>query len=151
MARVFFGLALGVGLALLVPTTSSARDGLGVRIGLSRSPDEFVVGAQGEAGPVLGSAFFTPSLDFGFGDDATTAVVNADLRWYLLPLPETGIRFYGQAGPAVVISPDTELGLNLVAGADIPMKGRNRYNIEVRFGLGDVPDLKIVFSIVLGR
>jgi hypothetical protein len=151
IVRVFLRLALVVGPALLVATTSSARDGVGVRIGLSRSPDQFVVGAQGEVGPVVGSAFFSPSLDFGFGDDTTTTLMNADLRWYLLPLPETGIRFYGQAGPAIVVSPDTELGLSLVAGADIPMKRRNRYNIEMRFGLGDVPDLKIVFSIVFGR
>jgi hypothetical protein len=151
MARVFFGLALGVGLVLLAPMMSSARDGLGVRIGLSRSPNEVVVGVQGEVGPALGSAFFTPSLDLGLGGDATTTVINADLRWYLMPLPETGIRFYGQGGPALAVSPDDDIGLSLVAGADIPMKRRNRYNIEVRFGLGDIPDLKIVLGIVLGR
>lgn len=146
-SRASLALLLGSAVALLAPT-ASARDGVGLHGGLSRGPDQIVVGGQAELGPVLGAAFFAPSLDVGFGGNSTVTVINGDLRWYLLPLPETGIRFYGQAGPTVVVSPDTELGLSLGLGADIPMKNRRRYHVEARFGFGDVPDLKIVLGIL---
>jgi len=131
-----------------VPIPAEAKDGLGFRLGLSQSPDQFVIGAQGEAGPVLGPSYFVPSLDVGLGDPSTVVVFNGDLRWYLLPLPDTSIRIYGQAGPALVLAPDVELGLGLTAGVDIPMKRGRRYNMEVRFGFGDVPDLKFMLGVM---
>lgn len=137
-------------IAMPVPEVS-ARDRLGLHAGFSTGPDQFVAGGQAEFGPAVGTAFFAPSLDLGFGGNSTVTVINGDLRWYLLPLPETGIRFYGQAGPALVVSPDTELGFSLVAGADIPMKNRKRYHLEARFGFGDVPDFKIVLGVLFGR
>lgn len=127
---------------------------LGVRGGWSSKPDQFFIGGQGEFGKFLKSARFAPSVDVGFGDDFTVTAINLDLRWYLLPLPETGIYFYGAAGPTLaIISPDkgdsdSEIGLSLTAGAKIPMKGANRYNLEFRFGIGDIPDLKIAFGIL---
>ena len=126
-----------------------SRDGLGMRAGMSMGPDQFLIGAQAEFGPVVASSFLVPSLDLGF-DDQTTVIANVDLRWYLLPLPETGIYFYGSAGPTIVVSPDTDIGLSLTVGAHIPMKKHRRYNVELRFGFGDIPDLKIVAAIMFG-
>jgi len=125
------------------------RDGLGLRAGLTTDPDQFVIGAQAEFGPVLSSSYLVPSLDLGL-DDRTTVVANVDLRFYLIPLPETGIYFYGSAGPTVVLSPDSDMGLSLTAGVHIPMKNRRRYNVEVRFGLGDIPELKIMAALMFG-
>ena len=148
-----FALVAGVVASALLASTAdpaAARDGLGVRLGLSSGPDQLVVGGQAELGPAVGSAFFTPSVDLGFGDGETSSVLDLDLRWYLLRLPETGIRFYGQAGPTLVVAPNGEIGLSLAAGADIPMRRGKRYNLEARFGLGDVPELKIVFALLFG-
>ena len=147
-------LVICVASALLVTWTvdsraRGSRDGLGMRAGMSMGPDQFLIGAQAEFGPVVGSSFFVPSLDVGLNDQ-TTVIANADLRWYLLPLPETGIYFYGSAGPAIVISPDTDIGLSLTAGVHIPMKNQRRYNVELRFGFGDIPDLKIVVALMFG-
>jgi len=127
----------------------SGRDGLGLRAGLTTEPDQFVIGVQAEFGPVLSSGYLVPSLDLGL-EDRTTVLANIDLRFYLIPLPETGIYFYGSAGPTVVLSPESDLGLSLTAGIHIPMKNRRRYNVEVRFGLGDVPDLKIMAALMFG-
>jgi len=135
--------------AMISDSHAGGRDGLGIRTGMSVGPDQFLIGAQGELGPVIGPAFLVPSLDIGI-DDPTTAIANLDLRWYLLPLPETSIHFYGSAGPTVVLSPGTEVGLSLAAGVDIPMRGQRRYNIEARFGFGDIPDFKIVGALVFG-
>ena len=112
-------------------------------------PDQFFVGAQAELGPVVGAAFLVPSLDFEL-DDNTSVAANIDLRWYLLPLPETGIHIYGSAGPTIVVSPDTEVGLSLTAGVDIPMKSHRRYNVEFRFGFGNIPDFKIAAALMFG-
>ncbi len=126
---------------------------LGVRIGIDNSPSQLLIGGQGEFGRFAGSAVLAPSLDFSLGGDGTAA--NLDLRWYLLPLPESGLTFYGAAGPTLFFASrkgasSTEFGLSLVAGMKIPMRGGNKYNFEVRFGLGDIPDMRFMFGILFG-
>ncbi len=128
---------------------ASADSALGPRLGLSGGNDDFFLGVQGEFGPILGAATLVPSLDFTLGDHSSTAL-NADLRFYLIPLPETGIRFYGAVGPTLMLSPDTELGLSLILGLHIPMKSTRRYNIEYRWGIGDIPDHKIGVTVLFG-
>lgn len=139
-----------VGAIAMPVSVAWAGGSLGLHAGLSRGPDHLVAGGQAELGPAVGTAFFAPSLDLGFGGDSSVSTVNGDLRWYLLPLPETGIRFYGQAGPTLVVEPDNELGFSLGAGADIPMRNGKRYHAETRFGFGDVPDFKIVLGVLFG-
>jgi hypothetical protein len=132
-----------------VDVSAQSTPALGGRAGFSSAPDDFYLGLQGEFGRVLGVAYFAPSLDFGLGD-TSTLVLNGDLRWYLLPVPETGLIFYAAAGPGLILSPDTGIGLHLTAGLHIPMKGGRRYNVEARFGFGDVPDFKFGASILFG-
>ena len=149
--RLLFTLCAAAAVLIASTTDSLAggRDGLGFRAGMSAGPDQFLIGGQAELGPVLSSAYLVPSLDLGF-DDTNLLAANVDLRWYLLKLPETGIHIYGAAGPTVVLSPDTEIGLSLTAGLHIPMKSQRRYNVEFRFGFGDVPDFKIVGALMFG-
>jgi len=130
-------------------TLAHADSALGPRFGLSGGNDDFFLGVQGEFGPILGAATLVPSLDFTLGDHSSTAL-NADLRFYLIPLPETGIRFYGAVGPTFMLSPDSELGLSLILGLKIPMKSTRRYNIEYRWGIGDIPDHKIGVTVMFG-
>lgn len=141
-------------LFLVLPSISlGAGAALGPRAGYDFDSDKFVVGAEAEFGKVLQQFRFAPSLDFELGDNSATAL-NGDFRLYLFNLPESGLRFYGSVGPTVLFaSPkngdtNTEIGLSLVAGVKIPMKGANRYNLETRFGFGDIPDLKLMLSIL---
>ncbi|MBE0566360.1 MAG: hypothetical protein IH621_10405 [Krumholzibacteria bacterium] len=138
-------LLLAAGLILLA-SLPAAAGGFGPRLGLEDG-DDFFLGAQGELGPVLGEANLVPGLDFRLGDSGTTTA-NVDLRWYLLPLPDTGLRFYGAAGPTLVLSPGTELGLSLSVGLNIPMQSNRRYNVEYRFGLGDIPESKVAVAVL---
>ncbi len=125
---------------------------LGARIGIDNSASQFLIGGQGEFGRFAGTAVFAPSIDFSLGGDGTAA--NFDLRWYLLPLPKSGLTFYGAAGPTLFFASgkgaSTEVGLSLTAGMKIPMQGGNKYNFEVRFGIGDIPELRFMFGILFG-
>lgn len=152
----------GIGIAImyliliwLLPSSALAGAALGPRIGYDFDTDNLVLGAEADLGRVFQNFNFTPSLDFELGDNSVT-VLNADFRLYLFNLPETGLRFYGSVGPSLVFDSqgeggdNTEIGLSLVAGTKIPMKRENRYNLEVRFGVGDVPDLKLTLGILFG-
>lgn len=143
-------------LFLVLPSiTSAAGAAFGPRAGYDFDTDKLVVGAEAEFGRVLQQFRFAPSVDLELGDNTLTAL-NGDLRLYLFNLPETGLRFYGSAGPTLVFGSrgkrdtQTELGLSLVAGVRIPMKGKSHYNLEARFGLGDIPDLKLMLAILFG-
>jgi hypothetical protein len=153
-SRRLFATALTIVIVAL-PYTVRADSALGFGIGMNLDSDNFLVGAQAELGRAFQAFRFAPSLDVELGDNNMTAL-NLDLRLYLFSLPETGLYFYGAAGPTIVFdSPGagdggTEAGLSLVTGVKIPMKGQNRYNFEARFGVGDIPDLKLVFGILFG-
>lgn len=140
----------------MLPSSVRGSSAIGPRVGMSFDSDRFTIGAQAELGRVLQTARFAPSLDLDLGNNNTMTALNFDFRWYLFPFPETGLFFYGSAGPTIVLdSPgkgdtQSEIGLSLVAGVKIPMKGKNRYNLEARFGFGDIPDLKVMFGILFG-
>ena len=143
-------LALTAATALLAAATAARADtAIGPRVGIGTDPDETFLGGQIEFPHVVGRASLVPGLDLGLGD-ANVQVADLELRWYLLPLPETGLRFYGGVGPTLVTSPDEELGLSLTAGLAIPMRADRRYNVECRFGSGDVPEFKVALAVMFG-
>ena len=154
MALIFLVLSLPVEAQNKNKTKGRSKNySLGARIGIDNSASQFLIGGQGEFGRFAGSAVLAPSLDFSLGGDGTAA--NLDLRWYLLPLPESGLTFYGAAGPTLFFTSgkggsSTEFGLSLVAGMKIPMRGGNKYNFEARFGIGDIPELRFMFGILFG-
>jgi len=141
-----WSLALSIGLAA---NTAQAESALGPRAGINSGGDDLYLGLQMEFMAKFGDLSLVPSFDFGPGTDAPS-VANADFRLYLFPLPETGIRFYAGAGPSMMLSGDLELGLSLTLGLNIPMKESRRYNIEYRWGLGDIPDHKLGIAVMFG-
>lgn len=134
---------------LLAAPTAQATSAIGARAGVNDSGNDLYLGAQMEFMAKFGAFSLVPGFDFGPGTDAPS-VANADLRLYLIPLPETGLRFYAGAGPTMMLSGDLELGLSLTAGINIPMKGSRRYNVEYRWGLGDIPDHKFGVAVMFG-
>ncbi|MFT5233029.1 MAG: hypothetical protein ACI9UK_002009 [Candidatus Krumholzibacteriia bacterium] len=142
-------MAIAILIFCVCAPAAHADSALGPRMGLTGDNDDFFLGAQLELMAKFGSFSLVPSFDFGPGTDAPS-VANADFRLYLIPLPETGIRFYAGAGPTMMLSGDLELGLSLTLGLNIPMKESRRYNIEYRWGLGDIPDHKIGVSVLYG-
>ncbi len=147
--KVFRGI-LPLILLILLPPILFAGPAIGPRGGYDFDTDNIVLGAEAELGRAFQDFYLAPSLDLEPGDNTITAI-NADFRLYLFRLPETGLRFYGSAGPTLLTgNGNTELGLSLVAGMKIPMNGNKRYNLETRFGVGDVPNFKLMLSILFG-
>lgn len=127
----------------------------GVRAGLGINPDQFVFGAQSVMGRVMKVARFAPSADIGVGNDVTVLTFNPDIRLLFSP-PRSNSTFYGQVGPTIAVfdpkegKGDTEIGLTLSVGLKLPMGNSGFYNLEGRFGIGDVPDARILFGILFG-
>ena len=146
-----FNVCLITMVLLALGTQSHARrsNGVGFIAGQDTGPNDFFLGGLAELGPIVNSAYLVPSFHFGF-DHGTSDAANLDLRWYLLPLPETGIRIYGAVGPTLMFTSEANIGLSLTAGLNIPMRNQRRYNVELRFGIGDVPDLKFGAAVVFG-
>ena len=148
LALAIFAVAL-FGSSALAGPRAHAKNSWGLRGGFSNSPDQVVMGGMVELGRPWGKASVVPSFDIGLGGNATVWAANVDFRWYLIPMPETGIDFYGAVGPTLVnidvdnFGSTTELGMSLNAGARIPA-GKNRYNVEARFGVGDIPDFRLM-------
>ena len=148
-----------VGCILLMSATAAlAGDesrSYGGRVGYGDDPDQFVCGLQADVGEVYRLTHFVPSIDAGFGNDVTTLTFNGDLKVYL-PLPKSTVMFYGLAGPAITIwsadsgGSDTEIGAYLGLGARMGLSTSGWYNLEARFGIGDVPDLRIMLGVLFG-
>jgi hypothetical protein len=127
--------------------------GVGPRVGFSTGPDQLVFGGQLIIGEVAPSLTFDPSLEFGFGDHVSTIAINFDMHYHFVvegsawrPYAGAGIAllFFDFDAPPGVDNSDTEVGGNLVIGAGIPTQAGNRFFGELKLGLGDIPDLKMM-------
>ena len=127
----------------------------GIRAGYSSKPDQFVIGAQADMGEIYRRVHIVPSIDAGFGDHLTTFAFNGDIQLFV-PLPKSMSSLYGIAGPTIMIwtpeigDGDTEIGLTLGLGARMPLGNSGWYNVEARFGIGDIPDVKVLLGIFFG-
>jgi len=156
-----YGLAIVATLLLNVAASAqssshSPSKGFGLRTGYGTNPDQFVVGAQAVLGKTLGFMRFAPSIDAGFGDDMSSFLFNADFRLLSFSPPGSPAGLYAGAGTSIAVfdaghnNNDTEIGLHVVTGLTFPMGRRNEYNLEVRFGIADMPDLRVLCGIMLG-
>jgi hypothetical protein len=127
--------------------------GWGLRGGLGLSPDQVVLGAQYSLGKKFEVVRVVPSVDLGFGDNVTTLDINGDLL-FRITLPDVNLGFYGGGGPTLAFwdydgGSDWKLGLSLVLGTQVRIFENNATNLEVRIGVGDVPDWRFILAFIL--
>jgi hypothetical protein len=142
---------LVLSLCALLPAAAQAelRSGIGPRVGISVNPDQLLIGGQAIIGEVAPNLTFDPSLELGFGDDVTTLAANFDLHYHF-DIENVTWRPYAGFGADIVFvdaeggGSDTGVGGGIILGAGAPTSSGNRFFGELKFGLGDVPDLKIV-------
>ncbi len=159
MRRLALGsILICAGILLSAAAVNAASDSgkcYGIRAGYSSKPDQFVIGAQADMGEIYRRVRIVPSIDAGFGDHLTTFAFNGDVQLFV-PLPKSMSSLYGIAGPTLMIwtpeagDGDTEIGLTLGLGARMPLGNSGWYNVEARFGIGDIPDVKVLLGVFFG-
>lgn len=156
---IITALAVLCGIAALASDGAAQDDtgrAYGLRLGFGADPDQFVAGVQVDTGKLYGPLHFVPSFDAGFGDNVTTLSFNADLKAFL-PLPNSSLALYGLAGPTLTywmldeVDDDLEIGLSLGIGARAAFGDSGWYNVEARFGAGDIPELRIMLGLLFGQ
>jgi hypothetical protein len=151
--RLLLMLALGALFIMPSARADAVLGGIGPRVGISSDPDQLVIGGQAIIGEIAPDLTFDPNLEFGFGDDATVIAANFDMHYHFV-IEGSAWRPYAGAGVGLNFIEvdrgfgedfsDTEVGLNLIGGAGVPTQSGNRFFGELKLGLGDIPDLKIL-------
>jgi hypothetical protein len=144
---VFSVLATARVTAQQVDTTAHTGLGFGVKAGVGFNPDQFVIGAQYSLGRTLKVLRIVPNINLGLGD-FTTWDFNVDFLLRLI-LKDSRVGIYGGAAPTLITGEgDTEFGGTLIAGVLLPLLRNHSTSIEARFGLGDVPDFRLLGVLV---
>jgi hypothetical protein len=155
---MFYRMLVVCAFAVLIPAAALAQTRMittaGPRVGLSLDPDQVVFGGQLAVGEIAPDLTFDPNLELGFGDNCQVVALNLDLHYHFAV---AGTRWSPYAGGGLGLNfievdveapvrdrSSTEVGGNLILGAGIPTRAGNRFFGEVKFGLGDIPSLKLL-------
>lgn len=133
-------------MAVVVASASSAAaQGVGVRAGVSGSPDQFYVGVHADM-PAFDRVRFRPNVELGAGQDLTLVAFNLDLVFRSRPAGHTWTVLIG-GGPAANLrrrdratgsTSDVGGGLNVLVGA----AHAGGFFTELKVGLIDSPGIK---------
>jgi hypothetical protein len=151
LALAVAGAALGPARALADPESDVEFRGWGPRVGVSVDPDQVHFGAHIDYGMLARHVRFQPNVELGFGDHVDLFTLNAEAayrfgeRWnvwspYLGGGLGANIRRYDTAFGNK--HSKTEVGVNLLGGIEKGLANGDRFFVEVKFSLNDVPDLK---------
>ena len=114
--------------------------GVGIHLGATTSPDDFLVGLHFQSRPVAENLRLVPSVEAGFGD-ATMVAGNLDLHYPF----KTSSDLAPYIGGGLTINwfdfdggSETDFGGSVLGGISLSSK----WFFETKLGLGDVPDWK---------
>lgn len=112
-------------------------------------------GAHLKLGEVFPNIQFTPSLEFGFGDNTTIFTANGDLAYGFTELVAYPWNVYGGGSLSFNTfnpkgsSVQTDLGLSAIAGLERTFSDGNQGLVELRFGIMDSPSFKLTFGYTI--
>ncbi len=143
--------ALSPALALADPDTDVGFRGWGPRVGLSFNPDQFHFGAHIDFGNFAKHIRFQPNVELGFGDHVKLYTVNAEAAYRFSSRWDVWTPYLGGGLGANIKSADngghnrsqTDLGVNLLGGIEKGLSNGDRFFMEGKFSLNDVPDAKV--------
>jgi hypothetical protein len=144
--------------AALIPALASADAytdvgfrGWGPRVGLSVNPDQVHFGAHLDFGQFAKHIRFQPNVELGFGDDIDLFTVNAEAAYRFSQQWDVWSPYLGGGLGANIkrynnnVDRDTEtdLGVNVLGGIEKGLSSGDRFFVEGKFSLNDVPDVKV--------
>ncbi len=89
-------------LTLAFANSTAAQEHVGIRVGVSGDPDQFVFGGHIETSPLLDRLVFRPNAEIGVGSDLVLLAFNLEFA-YKMPLDDNPWSVYVGAGPALNI------------------------------------------------
>lgn len=124
--------------------------GWGPRLGLSINPDQFHFGAHLDFGNFARHVRFQPNIEVGLGNDVKLVTVNAEAayrfrsRWDVwTPYVGGGLGANSKSFDKGNTDSETDVGVNALAGIERGFSRGDRFFLEAKFGLNDVPDAKV--------
>jgi hypothetical protein len=144
-------LALSPAVTRADPATDVGFRGWGPRLGVSLNPDQFHFGAHLDFGNFAQHVRFQPNVEMGFGDHVRLIALNAEAAYRFSSNWDSWTPYLGGGLGANIKSVDvagqsnsqTDLGVNLLGGIETGLSSGDRFFIEGKFSLNDVPDAKI--------
>ena len=132
-----------IAVTILTTVSPAFAQGYGVRGGVNVNPDQFYGGAQYEVAPVFENVWLTPSVDAGFGNDATLIAINMDFLYRRPVGRRSPWTAHLGGGPTLnhyrlPLYSQTETGLNAVAA----LAHTSGWFTEVRLGFLDSPEVR---------
>jgi opacity protein-like surface antigen len=136
------------------PESDIGFRGWGPRVGLSINPDQVHFGAHLDFGMLAHRVRFQPNVELGFGDNVDLFTLNAEAAYRFVenwdvwsPYLGGGLganirRYDSNRFPDNHDNSDTQLGVNFLAGIEKGLSDGDRFFIEAKLSLNDVPDLK---------
>jgi hypothetical protein len=129
-------------------SASAQSKGIGVRAGVSASPDQFYIGAHMNVTEIVENFWFRPNAEVGFGDGLTLLTLNPEFV-YNLRIKSRDWTPYVGGGPSFLVGSfdagagrretDTGGGFNFVGG----IQQRKGFMAEIKIGAFDSPDFKL--------
>ncbi len=146
--------ALAPALALADPASDVGFRGWGPRVGLSVDPDQVHFGAHFDYGHFARRVRFQPNFEVGFSDNVTLVCLNAEAAYRFSEKWDVWSPYLG-GGLGLNIKSfdngrhddsDTDLGVNLLGGIEKGLANGDRFFVETKLSLNDVPDVKITIG-----
>ena len=131
--------------------------GWGLRTGLSVDPDQFDIGAHFNLGEFVPNLRFQPNFELGFGDNVFLLMINGE-TFYLFDISGSNFRPYAGGELSMAYwrvdnshgkNDDLEIGLSPVGGIEFPFSKKVMGFLELKLGIGDVPDFRVAVGIHL--
>ena len=143
-------IVLSVALISLFAGAAVAGNPIGIRAGLSSSPDQFFVGGQMYMTELSPDLWFVPKVDAGFGDDFTFIYVFGTVLYSFSTSDMGGFTPYAGGGAGLTFwswdvpsgftaidDSGSEFGITGIAGLKKTMESGKELGFELEVGVSD--------------
>jgi len=159
ISTAFLVVILVAGLGQVQARADTSSDigyrGWGPQIGLSVDPDQVHFGAHIDYGNFAKHVRFQPNVELGVSDNLTLLTINAEAAYRFSEEWDVWTPYLG-GGLGLNIKnydndynnghdnhSDADLGVNLLGGIEKGLDSGDRFFIEAKVSLNDIPDLKV--------